>query len=73
VDDAGRGTLAPASGGADDGGALQLSIAAFTAMCIGARRPAFLHAAGMLRGPRDAAEALERVLPARPTYLADFF
>jgi len=73
VDDAGRGTLAPASEGADDGGALQLSIAAFTAMCIGARRPAFLHAAGMLRGPRDAAEALERVLPARPTYLADFF
>ncbi|TLS53183.1 GNAT family N-acetyltransferase [Paenibacillus antri] len=73
VDDAGRGTLAPDESGAADGGALQCGIAAFTAMTIGARRPGFLHAAGLLQGPADAVEALERVLPARQTYLADFF
>jgi len=73
VDDAGRGTLAPAPEGADSGGALGCGIAALAAMLIGARRPAFLHAAGMLEGPAGAVEALERVLPARQTYLADFF
>ncbi|HZG85340.1 GNAT family N-acetyltransferase [Paenibacillus sp.] len=74
VDDAGRGTLAPAAAGADaDGGALSCSIGTLTAMLLGYRRPAFLHAAGMLEGPEGAAAQLERVLPARPTHLADFF
>ncbi|HZG58882.1 sterol carrier protein domain-containing protein, partial [Paenibacillus sp.] len=73
VDADGRGALAPSPVGAADGGALDVGIGGLTAMLIGARRPALLHAAGMLTGPADAAEALERVLPARQTYLADFF
>lgn len=73
VDEAGRGRLAPVPDGAADDGALACGIGALAAMLLGYQRPAFLHAAGMLSGPADAVAELERVLPARTTYLLDFF
>lgn len=48
-------------------------IRALTAMLLGNRRPLWLHDAGLLQGDRHAAELLERRVPARTAYLADFF
>ncbi|WP_199614843.1 GNAT family N-acetyltransferase [Paenibacillus alkalitolerans] len=73
VDGEGRGVLTPAGASEARDGALSCSIGALTAMMMGYRRPGFLHAAGMLDGPRDGVEALERLLPVRATYLPDFF
>ncbi|MCI3920380.1 GNAT family N-acetyltransferase [Paenibacillus sp. TRM 82003] len=70
VDEAGRGALTPESGDAAD---LDIGIGALAAMMLGYKRPAYLYAAGLLRGAEDAAAALERVLPTRTTYLMDFF
>jgi predicted acetyltransferase len=73
VDPAGRGTLAPAASGAAVCGALSCSIGALSAMLMGYRRPAHLHAVGMLAGSADAVATLARLLPQRATYLPDFF
>lgn len=74
VDEAGRGALAPAEAGAPDAGTcLDIGIGPLTAMLLGARRPALLHVEGLLAGPADAVQALERALPDRPLYFADFF
>jgi predicted acetyltransferase len=72
VDPSGRGVLAPLKGAAADG-ALECGIGALTTMLMGYRRPAFLHAVGMLSGPAGPVNALERLLPHRTTYLPDFF
>lgn len=53
--------------------AASCDIQALAAMLLGNRRPLRLHEAGLLRGTREAAELLERRVPVRPSYLADFF
>lgn len=73
VDGGGRGSLTPAGEDEARDSALSCSIGALSAMMMGYRRPSFLHAAGMLDGPQSAVETLERLIPARPTYLPDFF
>ncbi|WP_274364683.1 GNAT family N-acetyltransferase [Paenibacillus thermotolerans] len=74
VDGDGGGSLTPAEDvTAVDGAAVTCSIGALAAMLIGNRRPRFLLAAGLLEGPEEAVEALERVVPSRTAYLLDFF
>lgn len=48
-------------------------IQVLTAMMLGNRRPLRLYESGLLQGDRQAAEILERRIPLRDAYLADFF
>lgn len=48
-------------------------IQTLTALLLGNRPATFLHEIGRLRGSREAAERLERRVPGRTGYLADFF
>ncbi|WP_409342422.1 enhanced intracellular survival protein Eis [Paenibacillus sp. MBLB4367] len=52
---------------------LACGIGTLTAMLFGYRKPLQLHALGRLCGSGEAAAELEAALPARTTYLADFF
>lgn len=59
---------------ADDApNAASCDIRTLTAMLLGNRRPQWLRQAGLLQGERKAAELLERRVPVRTPYLADFF
>ncbi|WP_281889607.1 enhanced intracellular survival protein Eis [Paenibacillus sp. YYML68] len=43
------------------------------AIFMGYRRPSFFHELGLLHGTPEAVEQLDRLLPTRKTYIADFF
>ncbi|WP_127608212.1 MULTISPECIES: GNAT family N-acetyltransferase [Paenibacillus] len=49
------------------------SIQTLAVLMLGYRRPALLHEIGRLQGTAEAVETLERLIPPRPVYLADYF
>lgn len=62
-----------AAGGSADGAELACDIQTLTALLLGGRPAALLHETGRLRGSREAVRRLQRRIPRRTTYLADFF
>lgn len=52
---------------------LQGDILAFSALLTGAKRATTLHRLGMLQGDVEAVDEMERLIPDKITYLADFF
>lgn len=60
-------------GGASALPALSCDIQGLTAMLLGNRRPSFLREVGKIAGDDEAIARLERRIPVRTTYLADFF
>ena len=59
--------------GSADEAELACSIQTLTALLLGGRPASLLHETGRLRGSRETALRLGRRIPARTSYLADFF
>ncbi|HEY8530264.1 MAG TPA: GNAT family N-acetyltransferase [Paenibacillaceae bacterium] len=62
-----------AAGDSADGAELACDIQTLTALLLGDRPASLLHETGRLRGDREAVRRLQRRIPRRTTYLADFF
>ncbi|WP_219643639.1 enhanced intracellular survival protein Eis [Cohnella sp. CFH 77786] len=75
VDGAGAGMLEKLPEGVSPAaaGGVRCDIAALAALLVGGRKAGWLLEIGRLNGSREAAEALERVVPGQRPYLADFF
>ena len=68
-----EGKAKVSSGAAGEKHDLSCDIRTLTALMVGYARPSFLHACGLLKGDRSVVELLERLIPARQTYLTDYF
>lgn len=64
------GSATALSGGEPD---VSCDIQTLTAMLLGNRRPEWLREVGLLAGSAEAVSLLERRIPVRPSFLADFF
>jgi len=74
IDGAGRGTAEKETGGdADSAPYAECGIGTMTAMLMGYKRPAFMARTGRLGGNAEEALRWERVVPARATYLPDYY
>ncbi|MCZ8522864.1 MULTISPECIES: GNAT family N-acetyltransferase [Paenibacillus] len=73
VDESGTARVAPLPSGGGDLPYVACDIQTLTALLMGYQRPSFLQAIGRLQGTVEGLGMLERLVPYRPTYLADFF